>query len=292
MGIQTATAGQLENAQNIVIAKARFTMEHNQPCVELVEHLSLGKGEKQMTVPKVAQMTAGDLIDGVDIVDSEDIGMTTQDLTTGEVGLKVILTDKLVRQENESVFAMIGRQMGDAMARKKDTDIIALFAALNGGTALGATTKYLTATNASACIAWAKANKLPSPISIVHHPNAVYALTASLAITPGSTYPIPHGFAEDLLKDYFRITLNQVGVFEDGNIAGGFGGVAGDGQGAIFSKNAMCVLDQKGFSTEQERDASLRATEVVVLADYGCWELDDGYGAPLTYSVAAPATNA
>jgi len=45
MGIQTATAGQLENAQNIVIAKARFTMEHNQPCVELVEHLSLGKGE-------------------------------------------------------------------------------------------------------------------------------------------------------------------------------------------------------------------------------------------------------
>lgn len=292
MATQTATTGQLENAQNIVIAKARYTMEHSQPCVELVEHLNLGKGEKQMTVPKVAQATASDLVDGVDMVTTQDIGMTTTDLTTGEVGLKFIITDKLARQENEDVFAIIGRQMGDAMARKKDTDVIALFPALNTATSLGATTKTLTATNASACIAFAKAHKFPSPINIVHHPNAVYAITVSLAITPGTAYPIPHGYAEDLLKDYFKMTLSQVAVFEDGNIAGGYGDVAGDGMGAIFSKNAMCVLDQKGFGTERERDASLRANEVVVTADYGCWELDDSYGAPMTYSVAAIATNA
>ena len=90
MAIQKATTGQLENAQRVVIAKARYTMEHNQPCVELVEKMSLGQGERAITVPKVGQMTASDLVDGVDITDSEAIGMTTADLTTGEVGLKVM----------------------------------------------------------------------------------------------------------------------------------------------------------------------------------------------------------
>ena len=289
MAIQTATTGQLENAQNIVIAKCRYTMEHNQPCVELVEHLNLGKGDKQMTVPKAGQATAHDLVDGVDMVDTEDIGLTTRDLTTGETGLKFVITDKLARQENEDVFSIIGRQMGDAMGRKKNRDVIALFTALNGGTTLGLASKFLTVTNLAACIAHAKSNKFPSPVFVVHHPNAVYSITKSMTITPGSTYPIPHGYAEDLLKDFYRMSLNQVAVFETGDIDDDG---SGDGIGVIASKNAMCVLDQKGFSTERERDASLRATEVVVVADYGCWELDDAYGAPMTYDVTAPATNA
>ena len=97
MAIQTATTGQLENAQNIILAQSRYTMEHNAPCAQLIEHFTLPQGAKQMTVPKVAQMSAAALTDGVDMVSSADIGMTTTDLTTGEVGLKVILTDKLVQ---------------------------------------------------------------------------------------------------------------------------------------------------------------------------------------------------
>lgn len=288
MALQTATTGQLENAQNIVISKVRFTMEHNQPCVELVEHLNLGKGEKSLRVPKAGQATAHDLVDGVDLVDSEDIGLTTADLTTGEVGLKFYLTDKLARQENEDVFSIVGRQMGDAMGRKKNRAVIALFTALNGGTSLGLAAKSLSVTNLAACIAHAKANKYPSPVFVVHHPNAVYAITKSMTITPGSTYPIPHGYSEDLLKDFYRMSLNQVAVFETGDIdADG----SGDGIGCIASKNAMCVLDQKGFGTSREYDQSLRATEVMCVADYGCWELDDTYGAPMTYDIAAPATD-
>ena len=117
MAIQTATTGQLEDAQNIVIAQARYTMEHNAPCKNLVEQFRLGQGEKQMTVPKVGQMDASILTDGLDMIATEAIGMTTQDLTTGEVGLKVILTDKLLRQMNEDVFRIVGKQMGDAVQK-------------------------------------------------------------------------------------------------------------------------------------------------------------------------------
>ena len=117
MAIQTATTGQLESAQNIIIGSARFTEEHNTPCMNLIEPFTLPKGSKQITIPKVGQMTMEDLVDGVDIVDSEDIKMTTVDLTASEVGTKVIVTDKLVNQSAPNVFTMIGRQLGDGMAR-------------------------------------------------------------------------------------------------------------------------------------------------------------------------------
>lgn len=292
MAIQTATTGQLENAQRVAIAQCRHTMEHSAPCVELVEHMKLKQGEKQITVPKVAQMNASDLTDGVDLVDTEDIGMTTTDLTTAEVGLKVILTDKLVRQENEDVFRIVGRQMGEAMARKKDEDVIALFSGLNGGTVLGADGKNLTGQNASACIAWAKANKVMAsgPVSVVHHPNAIHHLVNAVSTIGGGTYPIPSGFSQSLLADFYSgLKLSGVPFFEDGNIdkLSGYD----SGYGAIFSKAAMVVVDSKGFGTERERDASLRATEVVVTADYGCFELDDGYGAAMQYEIGDPATN-
>ncbi len=231
------------------------------------------------------------LQDGVDLVAEQNIGMTTVDLTSSEVGAKIILTDKLVRQENESVFNIVGRQFGDAAARKKDQDIIALFAALNGGVALGATTKLLTMVNLAAVIAFAKANKFPEPIAISMHPNSLYSTVASAAVTPSATYPMPDGYAEDLLKRFYSFEVNGVQVFNSGNIPGNAGGVANDGVGAIFSKNALVCLNSKGFGVEEERDASLRAWELVATADYGAFELDDTYGAPMLYTLAAPATN-
>ena len=115
---QAATTGNLENAQKIMIAAARYTEEHNAPMMALTEQFTLKNGEKQVTVPKVGQMTMSDLVDGQDIIDEEEIGMTTVDLTAAEVGAKVVLTDKLVRQSVSNVFQMVGRQLGEGMARK------------------------------------------------------------------------------------------------------------------------------------------------------------------------------
>jgi len=288
MAIQTATTGNLDNAQRIAIAECRYTMEHNQPCVELIEHMTLKKGEKTITVPKVAQMTAKDLVDGVDLVDTADIGMTTLDLTTAEVGLKVILTDKLVRQENEDPFKIVGRQMGDAMGRKKNRDTIALYAALNGATTLGADDKLLTMQNLQACISWATSNKLPAPVYIVHHPNAV-AQCANDAAKAFGTYPMPVGLSAERLGNFYRVTVNGVAVFQTGDIDKI--GAVDSGYGAIFSKAAMCVVESLGFTTKRQEDISLRATEVVVLADYGLFELDDLYGAPMRYEIGALSTS-
>ena len=288
---QAATTGNLEGAQRIMVSAARYTAEHNAPMFNLIEHMTLQRGAKQVTVPKVGAMTMSDLVDGQDIVDEEDIGMTTTDLTASEIGARIVVSDKLVRQSQPAVFAMIGRQLGDAKVRKQETDVQALYQNLNSGTALGATTKELKAVNLAACIAHAKANKFGNQIYAVHHPNAVHDFVKSAALTPNITYPIPEGWSQDLLKNFFvgLRPLNGVPLFEAGNIPEDS---SGDGIGCIANKDAMVALISVAERTERERDASLRATEIVLTADYGVFELDNDRGAPMKYKVSAPATNA
>ena len=287
---QTATTGSLESAQKIILAASRYTEEHNAPAMALIESFSLAKGAKQVTVPKVGQMTISDLTDGQDIVDEEDIGMSTVDLTASEVGAKVILTDKLVRQSADNVFSIVGRQLGDGMARKKDTDVHALYSGLNGGTTLGTSGTTLKLANVAAAIAHAKANKFGTQLYILHHPNTVFDI-ANTAVTASQTYPVPKGWSEDLLGEFFSglRPLNGVPIFEDGNLDNS---TAAATVGVIADKAALAVLKSVDTNTERQRDASLRATELVMTADYGVFELDDSRGAAMTYTAAAPSTTA
>ena len=288
---QTATTGNLESAQKIIISTSRYTEEHNAPALALIEQFTLPKGSKQVTVPKVGQMAMSDLTDGIDMIDDEDIKMTTVDLTSSEVGAKVILTDKLIRQMAENVFTMIGKQLGAAMARKKDTDVLALYTNLNGGTKLGAATKFMKASNVQAVIAYAKANLFGSQIYILHHPNAVAYLSKESAVVASSgSAAMPEGWSQDLLGNFWSglRPMNNVPIFEDGNIVEDS---SGDGIGVIADKGAMAVLNSVVTNTERQRDASMRATEVVMTSDYGVFELDDTRGAGVTFDVAALATN-
>jgi len=294
MAIQTATTGSLEDVQAILIAKMRYVGEHNAPCANLIEKFTLAQGDKQITVPKTGQMTADDLVDGQDITSSKDISISTTDLTCNEVGLKVIVTDKLLRQSQPSIFSMVGRQMGDAMARKRDTDIIALFSALNAGTTLGADDQDLTLNMAAACVARSVGNyggePLPKPIVAVHHPNAIYYLTKSAAAI-GATYyaGILGDLSEELLRNFWKIQVSGVNFFEDGNITKITD--YDSAYGAIFSKSAMCIIESQAPRVERERDASLRAWEIVIVSDYGVFELDDAYGFPMQYEIGNPGTS-
>ena len=284
---QTATTGSLENAQNIIIAAARYTEEHNAPAMNLIEQFTLPKGSIQVTVPKVGQMSMQDLTDGVDIVDEEDIGMTTVDLTASEVGAKIILTDKLVRQSAENVFSMIGRQLGDGMARKKDVDVLSLYSGFS--TDIGAAGRSMSLANVSAAVAYAKGKKFGSNVYIVQHPFAVWDI-ANTAVTASSTYPVPAGWSADLLGNFFSglRPINGVPIFEDGNISIDS---SDDAVGVIADRSALGVLKSVDMNKEQDRDISLRATEVVITADYGVFELDDSKGVALTLDAGTPATS-
>jgi len=283
---QAATTGNLENAQRIILASARYTEEHNAPALALIESFTLPKGAKQVTVPKVAQMSMSDLVDGQDIIDEEEIGMTTVDLTAAEVGAKVILTDKLVRQAADNVMTMVGRQLGDGMARKKDNDVTALYSGVS--TDVGASGRDMDIANVAAAVAIAKGSNYGSQLYINHHPFAVFDLAKEAAGT-AATYPMTPGWSQDLLGNFWSgiRPIFGVPIFEDGNITRT---TVAATVGFIGDKSALAVLKSVDTRTERQRDASLRATELVMTADYGVFELDDSRGAGFTLDSTTPAT--
>ena len=287
---QTATTGNLESASKIIIASARYTEEHNAPALALIEPFTLPKGANSVTVPKVAQMSMSDLVDGQDIIDEEDIGMTTVSLTAAEVGAKVIITDKLLREQVDNVFSMIGRQLGEGMARKKDTDVIALWPNLNSGTILSADNAAWTTAIVHNAIAYAKEKKFGNQLYIVHHPNAVAKLSQAAATTADNNAELSSGWSVDLLKNFYSglRPINGVSIFEDGNIEKI--GATDSAYGVIADKTAMAYLSSVDTRTERERDASLRAWEVVMTADYGVFELDDSRGAPFRAEIGTLIT--
>lgn len=292
MAVQTSTTGQLENAAKEMIATARFTEEHNAACMELIEHFTLAKGQDTLVVPKVGQITLDPLLEGLDIVSEKDIGMTTISVQPSEIGGKIIITDKLLRQNSQDVWRIIGRQLGDGMARRKDRDIIALFTALNGGTSLGAAGETMDMHASAGCVAFAKANRFGpvTELRAVHHPNAYIELAKSVATIGAGTFlgPLPKGFSADILDNFYTgIRISGCAFFEDGNIDAD---ASDDGQGAIFDQGAMGIVTQLETTTERERDASLRAWEMVITSDYGAFEIDDVRGAPMRYDIGQVST--
>ncbi len=293
--VQTATTGNLASAQRIVIEQARYTAEHNAPMLSLVEKFKLNKGEKQIDIPKVGQFTATSVGDGVDITDEQDIGMTITTLTTSEVGLKIILTDKLVAQMQEDTMKIVGRQAGDAMARKKDNDLTALFGSLNSGTDLGSSTVDMELGNYVALVSFMRKAAAPKPWSVVHHPGALDAFALSVFGLHGQSAGNALGagavmstttLGEGILKDFYSFTLGGVPAFHDGNLTVD---ASDDAVGAIFSRSALAYAESIEYRQEIERDASLRANELVWVSDYGVFELDDSYGASFTANTLTTA---
>tara|TARA_Y100000310_G_scaffold341686_1_gene441658 strand:+ start:3445 stop:4320 length:876 start_codon:yes stop_codon:yes gene_type:complete len=289
---QISTTGQLENASKEIIDAVRYTAEHNAPVWGTARHFTLPKGHDTLVTPKVGQMTVRNLTEGEDMVDEEEIGMSTNSTTPGEVGGKIILSDKLLRQNMAVSFQMVGKQLGDAMKRKREEDLIALFTALNGGTNFGAAGAEFSAANATSCVSTAKTDKMGEDMVIIHHPNAVMRLARDLStVGSGQIRPLPEGFSARILGKAFRgYQVWDVPVLETGNISRDS---SDDAIGVIMEKNgALATLQSLAPGMERERDASLRAWEVNFVSDYSVFELDDSLGAGLTYDAADPSTSA
>ena len=127
----------------------------------------------------------------------------------------------------------------------------------------------------------------------MHHPNAVANLSKESATTASTAAAgeLSNGWSVDLLKNFYSglRPINNVSIFEDGNIDK----IASvdSGYGVIADKTAMCVLNSVQTKTERQRDASLRATEIVMTSDYGVFELDDTRGAAVQFEIGDLSTS-
>jgi len=261
-----------------IILQARFTAEEESLMLGLVTRYDIGNvAGKTVQVPKYPAITAGDLTEGTDM-SSTTVSTTSQTITVSEVGAQVVLTD-LAAMGAGNPAEELGTVLGNAIATKIDTDLIALFDGFS--TSLGGAGTEITVADLMKAAATLKTNKARGQMAAVVHPWHAYQLKANLT----NTFVNPNGgdLQNDAMRNAYVGQIGGIDIYESANVS-----IDGsdDAKGAVFVPEALAIAMKRDFNLETQRDASLRAFELNATAIYGVGELDDDYGVELLFDAA------
>jgi len=211
------------------------------------------------------------------------VNPTSATITASEVGVMTTLTDLGASSASRNVGADIGRLFGEAIAKKVDTDLIGLFSSFTTNTA-GAAGTELTADLLFKAQAQLRSLNVPAPYYAVFHPKAVFNLKKTLtqAGYGTSAYALSNVGNEALTNGYIG-RIAGIDVFEDANFTID---ASDDSVGGVFSPISIGLAMKEDFKVETQRDASMRATEIVASIVYGKAVVKENYGVAVTTDCA------
>lgn len=261
-----------------IVAEAMFVANERSIMRGLVRNFSIPAGNgKTITVPRYPAQTAAAVTEG-DEVSNTAVSTDGVTLTVTTAAIRTIVTDLARTSAASNVVADLGRLFGEAIAKKVDVDLLALFSGFTGLTVGGASTALSPAIIAQA-IAKLRANAVPADaLYCVVHPYVAYDLKASLT----NTFANPNAgvVQNEAMATGYVGTLFGVPVFESANIADT--GTAGDYVGAVFHRDALGLAMIGDINIETQRRASYIGDDVVASMHYAVGELFDGYGCAIT----------
>lgn len=269
-----------EMYSNIVQA-ALFTLSEQTVIRPLVRNYDMtGTVGLTAQVPIYPAISASGLTDGTDIAANTAFDTTSINITASEIGAMVTLTDLSKESSNEDLAAAIGRQLGDAMAKKVDTDLAALFTGFSN--TVGSAGTEITVDDIFKAAATLRANQAPGPYVAVLHPYQAFQLKKVLAGN-GNTPMNNHDLANEALRTGFVGQVAGVQIFESTVVGGDADDSTGAGNyfGAVMSQDALGYMVKRNMRIETQRQASQRADQIVGTMAYGVSEIFDAYGVAL-----------
>ena len=255
-----------------IVAEALFVASEQSIMRPLVKNYAITGGGKSVEVPIYAAVSAAAVNEATDLSNTA-INPSSVTITASEVGIMTTLTDLARNSAPRNVAGDIGKLFGEAIAKKQDQDLTALFDGFS--TAVGAADAALTAALVFQAIANVRnAGVSMDAVSAVIHPMVAYDLKANLT----NTFANANGndLSNEALRNGFVGRLGGVPIFETTNIANT--GTTGDYKQGVFHRDALGMAMMQDLKIETQRDASLRADEIVATAVYGVGELNDTYG--------------
>ena len=235
-----------------------------------------GKAGKVAQLGKWASISASALTEGTDLSNTA-YTPTSVNITASEKGVMITVTDLSDASTTIADLNDYGQQLGYAIGQKVDTDLAALFASLNGGTAKGSSGVNLTLQNFLDALTELDSDNAPGQKVAVFHPVQWGDLRAQIATSTGAPFSV--GVGDEISKTGYVGTLFGVNIYQSSLCP--TANSAADRVGAMFVKDAIALATKWGARVELERDASLRATEIVATACYGVGEVADSYGVPI-----------
>lgn len=257
-----------------IVQAALFTLSEKSVIRPLVRSYNMvGTPGLVAQVPKYGTIAAGDLTEGTDISSPTTFSTDVATITAAEKGVLVTLSDIAQEGAAEDVAAAIGRQIGEGMAVKVDTDLAGLFSGFSNTVGSGAA--EITIEDIFKAAATLRNNNAPGPYVAVLHPFQAFQLKKQLT-NAGAT--MSHSLSDvgnQALMDGFVGRIAGIDIFESTVVTGDS---AGAFVGAAMSSDAIAYMVKREMRIEEQRDASLRATEYVGSMAYGVSELFDAYG--------------
>jgi len=270
-----STSSTLSELYTEIVAEALFVASEKSIMRPLVKNYAIQGGGKSVEVPIYAAVSAAAVSEASDLSNTA-INPSSVTITASENGIMTTLTDLARNSAPRNVAADIGKLFGEAIAKKIDTDLTALFDGFS--TAVGSGSTALTAALVFQSIANVRnAGVSMDGVSAVLHPMVAYDLKANLT----NTFANANGndVANEALRNGFVGRLGGVPIYETTNVAND--GTAGDYKQGVFHRDALGLAMMQDIKIETQRDASLRADEIVATAVYGVGELNDSYGVEL-----------
>ena len=294
-GLSLSDSSSLENMSKIIVAEAIANVEPSAPMADLVSRYDIPSGSKQVNVPIWGRQSAVALTEGVDISVPQQVTATVVNLTASEHGILSFISDRLRHENNENVLSAVGTMHGRAVGRLLDSDLITLLDGFST-TVPGAGNAASVQTIAGA-VAYLRTNNsdtygpAPSKPHAVLHPEQIRRLTEDMAgfdTGPRNNNAIPEGPSANIIKSYWRGNDPVFGVpiYEDGNISVD----SSNSKGGVFAKEALALAMEIEIHAEEERDASLRGTEVVTVGTWGESEIVDVWGVEIYSATDASTT--
>ena len=271
-----STSSTLSELYTEIVAEAQFVASEKSIMRNLVKNYAITGGGKAVEVPVYAQVSASAVAEATDLSNTA-IDPTSVTITASEVGVMTTLTDLARNSVPRNVAGDIGKLFGEALARKQDADLIALFDGFSVTSGDG-TTAISPAVIFNA-LSTLRANSLPAnECAVVLHPKIAYDLKSGLTNTFAG---LDTETSNEALRAGFVGTLAGMPIFETANMANT--GTAGDYKGGAMHKDALAIAMMQDVKIETQRDASLRADEIVATSVYGVGEIHDSYGVELHY---------
>jgi len=262
-----------------IIQEAMFVASERSIMRGLVKNYTLPAGSgKNVNVPIYPIQTAAVVTEG-DEVTNTAVSTNTAQLTVRPVAIRTLLTDLARVSAASNVVADLGKLFGEAVARKMDTDLTALFSSFTAPTA---GTTVITAAQIFTAVAKLQADAVPMEGMVcVIHPEIAFDLKSALT-TQGNT-PFTAGAygdnANEAMRTGFIGMLAGIPVYQTSNIANS--GSAGNYLGAIFQRDAMGLGMIGDIAIETQRRAAFLGDDIVCSAYYGTGLLQTNYGRAL-----------
>ena len=273
------TSSTISELYTEIVADALFVASEQSIMRNLVRNYTIAGGGKSVEVPIYANVSASAVNEATDLSNTA-VNPTSVTITASEVGIMTTLTDLARNSASRNVAGDIGRLFGEAIARKIDADLSALFTGFSTERAGGAGNE-LTVADVFEAVADLRTANAPAPYYGVFHPKQIFNVKKSLTNTfVGRDTEL----SNEAMRTGFVGTIAGVQIFESSNIS-----VDGsdDSIGGVFSQDALALAMMQDLKIESQRDASLRADEIVATAVYGVSEIHDSYGVKLTADTLA-----